>query len=56
MPFSIFDFRLGITDDIRVSSYPTVTLLFRTGISRKSVEDLICDCHLKNIFMAFIIF
>jgi hypothetical protein len=56
MPFSIFAWGLGITDDLRVSSYPTVTLLFVTAIRRKSVEDLICDCHIKNIFLAFIIF
>jgi len=58
MPFlkSKIDLRWGITEDIRVSSYPTVTLLFETGIRRKSAEDLICDCHIKNIFLAFIIF
>ena len=56
MPFSLFDFRLGITDDIRVNSYLTVTLLLGTGIRIKSVEDLISDCHIKNIFLAFIIF
>jgi hypothetical protein len=34
MPFSILNFRLGITDDIRVRSYSTVPLIFETGIRR----------------------
>ena len=31
MPFSIFDFRLGMTEEIRVGSLPTVPLFWENG-------------------------